>query len=289
MPSPKPRGRHAVKPPAGSSPFGEAPWTSPASLAMAASHPSKRERMPGKPDVVVTRKLPDRVETRMMEGLFDGRLNLADQPITQANSSRRPIRRRPGAHGHRPDRCRGARPGRRPAQAHRLVRDRRRPHRSRHGPAARHHRHQYAGRPDRGHGGHDHGPHPRRAPPGRRGRAAGARRRAGRAGARPSCSAPARGQAARHRRHGTHRAPRWRGGPAASVCRSTITTGAACRSRWSPSSEATYWESLDQMLARMDIVSVNCPHTPATYHLLSARRLKLLRPHAFSSTPRGAR
>src|SRR5687768_16672399 len=30
--------------------------------------------------------------------------------------------------------------------------------------------------------------------------------------------------------------------------------------------EATYWDSLDQMLARMDIVSVNCPHTPATYH-----------------------
>ena len=43
---------------------------------------------------------------------------------------------------------------------------------------------------------------------------------------------------------------------------------------------ATYWESLDQMLARMDIVSVNCPHTPATYPLLSARRLKLLQPHA---------
>ncbi|MBI1986417.1 MAG: D-glycerate dehydrogenase, partial [Rhodospirillales bacterium] len=44
--------------------------------------------------------------------------------------------------------------------------------------------------------------------------------------------------------------------------------------------EATYWESLDQMLAHMDFVSVNCPHTPATYHLLSARRLKLLQPHA---------
>ncbi|MGZ6014312.1 MAG: 2-hydroxyacid dehydrogenase [Phenylobacterium sp.] len=44
--------------------------------------------------------------------------------------------------------------------------------------------------------------------------------------------------------------------------------------------EATYWESLDQMLARMDIVSVHSPHTPATYHLLSARRLKLLQPHA---------
>ncbi|MEQ8653812.1 MAG: D-glycerate dehydrogenase [Kiloniellales bacterium] len=44
--------------------------------------------------------------------------------------------------------------------------------------------------------------------------------------------------------------------------------------------EATYWESLDQMLSRMDFVSVNCPHTPATYHLLSARRLKLLQSHA---------
>ncbi|HET6520028.1 MAG TPA: D-glycerate dehydrogenase [Geminicoccaceae bacterium] len=52
--------------------------------------------------------------------------------------------------------------------------------------------------------------------------------------------------------------------------------------------EATYWESLDQMLARMDIISVNCPHTPATYHLLSARRLKLLRPHAILvNTSRG--
>ena len=52
--------------------------------------------------------------------------------------------------------------------------------------------------------------------------------------------------------------------------------------------DATYWESLDQMLARMDIVSVNCPHTPATYHLLSARRLKMLRPEAFVvNTSRG--
>ena len=51
---------------------------------------------------------------------------------------------------------------------------------------------------------------------------------------------------------------------------------------------ATYWESLDQMLARMDIVSVNCPHTPATYHLLSARRLKLINKDAFIvNTARG--
>ncbi|GGG31281.1 2-hydroxyacid dehydrogenase [Chelatococcus composti] len=52
--------------------------------------------------------------------------------------------------------------------------------------------------------------------------------------------------------------------------------------------EATYWDSLDQMLARMDIVSIHCPHTPATYHLLSARRLKLMKREAvLINTARG--
>jgi len=52
--------------------------------------------------------------------------------------------------------------------------------------------------------------------------------------------------------------------------------------------EATYWESLDQMLARMDFISVNCPSTPATYHLLSARRLALVQPTAWLvNTARG--
>jgi glyoxylate reductase len=52
--------------------------------------------------------------------------------------------------------------------------------------------------------------------------------------------------------------------------------------------EATYWDSLDQMLARMDIVTVNCPHTPATFHLLSARRLKLMKKDAILiNTARG--
>src|SRR6202163_1808274 len=51
---------------------------------------------------------------------------------------------------------------------------------------------------------------------------------------------------------------------------------------------AAYWESLDQMLARMDIISINCPHTPATYHLLSARRLRLMRPESYVvNTARG--
>ncbi|MGL4488008.1 MAG: 2-hydroxyacid dehydrogenase [Rhizobiaceae bacterium] len=52
--------------------------------------------------------------------------------------------------------------------------------------------------------------------------------------------------------------------------------------------EARHWESLDQMLAHMDIISVNCPSTPATYHLLSARRLELMQPSAYIvNTARG--
>jgi glyoxylate reductase len=50
----------------------------------------------------------------------------------------------------------------------------------------------------------------------------------------------------------------------------------------------TYWESLDQMLTRMDVISIHCPHTPATYHLLSARRLALMQKHAYIvNTARG--
>lgn len=52
--------------------------------------------------------------------------------------------------------------------------------------------------------------------------------------------------------------------------------------------EATYWSSLDQMIAHMDILSINCPHTPATYHLLNGRRLSLMKSHAYVvNTARG--
>jgi glyoxylate reductase len=52
--------------------------------------------------------------------------------------------------------------------------------------------------------------------------------------------------------------------------------------------EATYWESLDQMVARIDILSINCPHTPSTFHLMNARRLKLMKPDAvIVNTSRG--
>lgn len=52
--------------------------------------------------------------------------------------------------------------------------------------------------------------------------------------------------------------------------------------------EATYWESLDQMVARMDVISINCPHTPSTFHLMNPRRLKLLKKEAvLINTSRG--
>jgi glyoxylate reductase len=52
--------------------------------------------------------------------------------------------------------------------------------------------------------------------------------------------------------------------------------------------EATYWESLDQMVSRMDVISVNCPHTPSTFHLMNARRLRLMKPNAvIVNTSRG--
>ena len=52
--------------------------------------------------------------------------------------------------------------------------------------------------------------------------------------------------------------------------------------------QATYWESLDPMIARMDVVSVNCPHTPSTFHLMNARRLKLMKKDAvIVNTSRG--
>ena len=98
---------------------------------------------------------------------------------------------------------------------------------------------------------------------------------------------PHLGQAARHHRHGPHRpgrgAPRQGLRPA-----DPLSQPPPGRREIEQELEATYWESLDQMLARMDIVSVNCPHTPATYHLLSARRLKLLKPIAYIvNTARG--
>lgn len=52
--------------------------------------------------------------------------------------------------------------------------------------------------------------------------------------------------------------------------------------------EATGWDSLADMLAHVDIVSVNCPHTPETYRLLSREMLERLQPHAYVvNTSRG--
>ena len=52
--------------------------------------------------------------------------------------------------------------------------------------------------------------------------------------------------------------------------------------------EGTYWESLDQMVSRVEILSITCPHTPSTFHLMNGRRLKLMKPSAvIVNTSRG--
>ena len=78
------------------------------------------------------------------------------------------------------------------------------------------------------------------------------------------------------------------------VCPVNVVTDSAAwlRRRLRPETEteieATFWESLDQMVSRMDVISINCPHTPSTFHLMNARRLKLLKPSAvIVNTSRG--
>ena len=160
---------------------------------------------PKKPLVIVTRKLPDVIETRMME-LFDARLNLDDTPMTQAQlvAAVQQADVLVPTVTDRIDAAVLAQAGP-AAQAHRLVRHRRRPCRPRRGAHARHHRDQYARRPHRGHRRHDHGADPRRVAPPDRGRAADPAGQVAGLGpdlhARPSDL----GQAARHPRHGPHR------------------------------------------------------------------------------------
>jgi glyoxylate reductase len=45
--------------------------------------------------------------------------------------------------------------------------------------------------------------------------------------------------------------------------------------------EATYWPDLDSMLPEMDIVSINCPYSPETYHLMSRERIRRMKRSAY--------
>ncbi len=129
--------------------------------------------------------------------------------------------------------------------------------------AARHHRHQYAGRADRRHRRHDDGADPGGAAPARRRRAVlTARQGLGRLVADLDARASHLGQAARHHRHGPHRPGGGAARPRLRPADPLSQPPQARRRRSRQKLDATYWESLDQMLARMDIVSVNCPHTP---------------------------
>ena len=45
--------------------------------------------------------------------------------------------------------------------------------------------------------------------------------------------------------------------------------------------EATWWDSLDAMLARVDIITINCPHTDETHHLIGAQQFALMQRQAY--------
>ena len=188
--------------------------------------------MPRKgPLVIVTRKLPDVIETRMME-LFDAKLNNDDTPmgrdeLVEAMQQLRGA----GADRHRPDRLGDACPRRRAAQADRQLRHRRRQYRRRGRLQARHHRHQHARRAHRGHRRHDHGADPRRVAPAGRGRAPGALRRVDRLDAHLDARPPHQRQAARHPRHGPDRLGGGDAGQGLRPRRSTTTIAAASTRR----------------------------------------------------------
>ena len=262
-------------------------WTSIPPLAMAGTTPSERARMPVKPVVVVTRKLPDPIETRMME-LFDVRLNLADSPMSQAQliAAAKSCDVLVPTVTDRIDAAVLSQAGERL----RLI--------ASFGTGVDHIDLKTARQRNitvtntPGVLTEDTADMtmalilavPRRLTEGERMMRSGTW-----AGWSPTSML---GQRIWGKRLGII----GMGRIGSAVARRAKGFGLAVhyhnRRRVHPSLEseleATYWESLDQMLARMDIISINCPHTPATYHLLSARRLKLLSRHAYIvNTSRG--
>ena len=161
--------------------------------------------MKKRPLVVVTRRLPGVVETRMRE-LFDTRLNDDDKPLSQGDlvEAVRTADVLVPTVTDEIDAAVLAQAGPEP-EADREFRQRRRQHRRAGGAGARHHRHQHARRPHRGHGRHDDGADPRRRPAHGRGRAGHPGGRVGRLVADLDARPPHHRQEARHRRHGPHR------------------------------------------------------------------------------------
>lgn len=53
-------------------------------------------------------------------------------------------------------------------------------------------------------------------------------------------------------------------------------------------SDAIFWENFESMLKEIDVLSINCPHTPSTFHMINGGRLSLMKESAFIvNTSRG--
>lgn len=51
----------------------------------------------------------------------------------------------------------------------------------------------------------------------------------------------------------------------------------------------TYWENLDEMLTQIDILSIHCPFTPETRHMMYDARIRMMKPESYLiNTARGA-
>ena len=159
-----------------------------------------------------------------------------------------------------------------PAARRRQLRRRLRQRRSRRHAPARHRRHQHAGRAHRRHRRPDAGAHARgRAPPAR-GRGDDPRRALARLGA-GAAARPSISTAPRSASSGSAASARpWRAARAASACASS-TRSRARRRPTSPSRSPRATSPLDELLAAADIVTLHCPLSPATRHLMNAARL----------------
>jgi glyoxylate reductase len=152
---------------------------------------------------------------------------------------------------------------------------------------AQDHRHQHSRRVHRRHGGHDHGADHLGAAPAGRWRARDPRTDLGRLVPFQPARPPSGRQDAGHHRHGPIGqavALRARAFGLAVVYHNRHRLPAAAEAALG----ARYEPDLDRLVREADILSLHCPHTAETHHLINARRLAMMKRHAYVvNTARG--
>ena len=218
--------------------------------------PRRRHRLLCRPNTTCRRGIDGHADLARRAAAACRRRRRVVSLLTEKDRRRAARRRRAAAAG------RGER--RRRLQQHRRARV----------PRARRGRHQHAGRAHRRHGRHRDGADPDVDPPAGRGRARRSAAASRGSGACSTCSARRSRAAASASSAWARSAPRSPAGPRAfgMTDRATRTGGAIERRRWPPSSAAS-GSTLDELLATSDVVSLHCPYSPETHHLIGAAQL----------------